>query len=81
MRQNLYHAIATFLVIALLAYISWAQGTAGAKPPKMKMTTEVPQGITTPDDIKTRMGELNFFDGVPDARISGGAGSLQELQT
>ena len=32
----------------------------------MKMTTEIPKGITTPDDIQTRVGELNFFDGVPD---------------
>jgi hypothetical protein len=23
-------------------------------------------GLTTPDNIQTRMGELNFFDGVPD---------------
>ena len=34
--------------------------------PKMKMTTEIPRGLTTPDNIQTRVGELNFFDGVPD---------------
>ena len=34
--------------------------------PKMKMTTEIPKGLTTPDNIQTRVGELNFFDGVPD---------------
>ena len=33
----------------------------------MKMTTEIPPGITTPDSIETRLGDLNFFDGVPDA--------------
>ena len=32
----------------------------------MKMATEIPEGLTTPDNIQTRMGELNFFDGVPD---------------
>ena len=32
----------------------------------MKMSTEIPEGITTPDNIQTRVGELNFFDGVPD---------------
>jgi hypothetical protein len=32
----------------------------------MKMTTEIPKGLTTPDNIQTRVGELNFFDGVPD---------------
>lgn len=35
-------------------------------PPKMEMTTEVPPGITTPDTVETRIGTLNFFDGVPD---------------
>jgi len=42
-----------------------AQSNAPA-PPKMKMTTEIPKGVTTPDNIQTRVGELNFFDGVPD---------------
>ena len=35
--------------------------------PKMAMTTDIPDGITTPDNIKTQLGDLNFFDGVPDA--------------
>ena len=34
----------------------------------MKMTTEIPDGITTPDNIETQLGDLNFFDGVPDAK-------------
>ena len=37
-----------------------------AEQPKMKMTTEIPPGITTSDEIKTRLGDLHFFDGVPD---------------
>jgi hypothetical protein len=32
----------------------------------MKMTTEVPEGITTPDRLETRIGTLNLVDGVPD---------------
>ena len=36
------------------------------KPPKMKMSTEVPDGIATPDKLETRLGTLNLFDGVPD---------------
>lgn len=36
------------------------------EPPKMKMTTTIPDGITTPDNIETQLGDLNFFDGVPD---------------
>jgi len=35
------------------------------EPPKMKMTTDIPEGISTPNKLDTRIGELNFFDGVP----------------
>ncbi|MHC4843477.1 MAG: DUF1254 domain-containing protein [Planctomycetota bacterium] len=36
-----------------------------AEPPKMKMTTPIPESITTPDLVKTRIGKLEFFDGYP----------------
>ena len=36
-----------------------------SKAPKMKMTTEIPKGILTPNHMKTRIGELNADDGVP----------------
>jgi len=32
----------------------------------MKMSTEIPEGIATPDTLETPLGTLNFFDGVPD---------------
>ena len=35
-------------------------------PPKMKMTTDLPEGIATPDRLETRIGTLTSFDGVPD---------------
>lgn len=35
-------------------------------PPKMRMTTDVPRQITTPDSVETRLGTLRFFDGFPD---------------
>jgi hypothetical protein len=41
--------------------------TAWAKSPKMKMTTDIPPQITTPDKVKTRIGTLKFFDGFPTA--------------
>ena len=66
MKTHWYNSIVALALIALLAEVSWAQNTADAEPPKMKMTTEIPPGITTPDEIKTRLGDLNFFDGVPD---------------
>jgi len=34
--------------------------------PRMKMTTDIPASITTPDEIQTRIGTLKFFDGFPD---------------
>ncbi|KPK14098.1 MAG: hypothetical protein AMJ62_14050 [Myxococcales bacterium SG8_38] len=35
-------------------------------PPRMKMTTEVPPGVATPDRLQTRLGTLTSVDGVPD---------------
>ncbi len=43
---------------------------AWAEAPKMKMTTEVPPGIATPDRLETRIGTLNLFDGVPDEKTA-----------
>ncbi len=40
-------------------------GTSGT-PPKLKMTTNIPVEITTPDSVDTRIGTLKFFDGLPD---------------
>ncbi|UCD99472.1 MAG: hypothetical protein JSV42_01725, partial [Chloroflexota bacterium] len=31
-----------------------------------KMSTDIPEDITTPDTVETRLGTLNFFDGLPD---------------
>ena len=39
---------------------------AYAEPPKMKMTTDIPAGIASPDKVETRLGMLKFFDGFPD---------------
>lgn len=32
----------------------------------MKMTTDIPSAITTPDTVESRLGTLKFFDGLPD---------------
>ena len=53
--------ITSSLAVLMVANLCWAK-----EPPKMKMTTEVPPGIATPDKFETRFGALNFFDGVPD---------------
>ena len=54
-------ALATALPLLILL-----AGAVQADPPKMKMTTEVPEGIATPDRVETRIGALTSFDGVPD---------------
>ena len=32
----------------------------------LRMATEIPASITTPDSVETRLGTLRFFDGLPD---------------
>ena len=49
--------------VALAAFVS---SLAVAKPSMMKMTTEIPDGIATPDKLETELGTLTSFDGVPD---------------
>ena len=36
-----------------------------AQPPTFKMTTEVPENVLIPEQVKTRLGTLEFFDGFP----------------
>jgi len=57
--RNSTVAVAVFCMAFSLA--TWAQ-----QPPRMKMTTEVPDGVATPDKLDTRLGTLTSFDGVPD---------------
>eukprot|EP01067_Filipodium_phascolosomae_P004243 Filipodium_phascolosomae@DN2743_c0_g2_i6.p1 len=51
---------------------SEGNGTAPMPPqmtesaPQMKMTTEMPEGVTTPNELETSIGKLNLHDGVPD---------------
>jgi len=49
---------------------STAPATEAQTPPKMKMTTEIPPEITTPDSVETRIGTLKFFDGFPDDKTT-----------
>ena len=55
------------LATALVGALAFATTTAQAQtPPKMKMTTDIPPELTTPDSVDTRLGTLKFFDGFPD---------------
>jgi len=64
----------TFVILVGLLFVACSsqqkgiqssRGSLGA-PPKMKMTTEIPSGIATPDKLETRIGTLTLSDGVPD---------------
>ena len=57
--SKLMKIVLTGLLVSSLAAISWAQS------PKLKMTTDIPASITTPDKVSTSIGTLEFFDGVP----------------
>lgn len=48
------------------ALVTSVAADAQTMPPKMKMTTDIPPQITTPDSVETRLGTLKFFDGFPD---------------
>ena len=54
-----------FIALALTGAMLASMTTFAGEAPKMKMTTEVPPGIATPDKLETRIGTLNLFDGVP----------------
>ncbi|TWU31609.1 DUF1254 domain-containing protein [Novipirellula artificiosorum] len=42
-----------------------AQEAKDTQKPKMKMTTDIPESIVTPDKVETPIGTLEYFDGVP----------------
>jgi len=58
--KSLANMALTGLMVAGLTTAAWAAS------PKMKMTTDIPGTIITPDSVETRIGTLKFFDGFPD---------------
>ena len=54
---------AVMAAVLMTASLGWAK-----EPPRMKMTTEVPPGIATPDKLETSLGTLTSVDGVPDEK-------------
>ena len=69
MKKKSILTILLFLTIAaLVAAPAWGQASKTrmiTQTPKMKMTTPIPENITTPDKVETPIGRLEFFDGVP----------------
>jgi hypothetical protein len=54
------------LIAATIACFFCAASAHAQTAPTMKMTTDIPPEITTPDSIETRIGTLKLFDGFPD---------------
>ena len=52
-----------FSVIVLALCFAFSVQADTGKP---KYATDIPPSITTPDTVNTRLGELRFFDGMPD---------------
>lgn len=55
--------IITLMAVVMTVFV-FTPG-AWAKPPRMKMTTDIPENVITPDKMETRIGTLHFVDGVP----------------
>ena len=47
---------------------------------KYKMTTEIPEAITIPDQVETSIGTLEFFDGMPSGETVSKAYDFLDLQ-
>jgi len=62
--------ITLLAAVLILMSVFTAPGCAQQTPPRMKMTTEIPPGIATPDKLQTRIGTLTSFDGVPDEKTA-----------
>ena len=58
------------LMSACLISSSTAFAIDVSKAPKMKMTTESPSGLLTPNDMDTRIGKLHSEDGVPTVKTA-----------
>jgi len=58
--------IKNILAGALVGALAVTTNAKAQTVPTMKMTTDIPPSITTPDTVETRIGTLRFFDGFPD---------------
>jgi len=58
--------ISKLLALSAITFIA-AAPHAWAETTKMKMTTEIPPGIETPDKLESSIGTLTSVNGVPDA--------------
>ena len=69
MKTQLFFTLVLVGVLTIgLVSVSWAAAPDVkmiTQKPAMKMTTPIPQNITTPAKVETSIGTLEFFDGIP----------------
>ena len=53
------------MALLMITNLGWAE-----EPKNMKMYTDTPPGVATPDELKTSIGTLRSFDGVPDSKTT-----------
>ncbi|MFC2148854.1 hypothetical protein ACFLR9_09830 [Bacteroidota bacterium] len=62
------------LISGIVFTVAACQQDAAVKEKKSvqtyKMTTEIPEGVLTPDKVETSIGTLEYFDGVPSKETS-----------
>ena len=78
MRKIKMKATQLFITTSLAFFVS-AGMTWAAETPIMKMTTEVPPGVATPDKLASSLGTLTSVDGVPDGEC--GVNDLRQCGT
>jgi len=54
------------LKLGTATWLILLSGAAVAQAPTMKMTTDIPSSLMSPNSVETRIGTLNFTDGFPD---------------
>jgi hypothetical protein len=70
------HILLGLLFIVIVGCQERSKTNNGQSEPKVKkeaafsQTTEIPESITTPNEVETRIGTLKFFDGIPTKETS-----------
>ena len=63
--KNVRKVMVALFILGFMIMGTVQPATTYAEPPTMKMTTDIPESILTPDKFQTRIGTLEFFDGYP----------------
>jgi len=65
-RGQSHHKVKIFALIAAAMFAT----TVFAQQPTPGFNTKIPEWVLTPDTVETRIGTLQFFDGIPDEKAA-----------